>query len=287
MSARATGAEMHPAERAAIGPAFLATLGATLREGRDFSPVERGNLSRAVLVNEVLAGRLWHGAPALGQSLWIGGQAFDVIGVVRDYAYDSLRRPGAMFFVPLPDEPVIEMPFLVRAATSPGQLRDTVRREIAALAPGNTVTRAFGLQEIAEIGAQELLATGLPLMPLVAVAMLLTSAGVYGVLSFAVARRSTELAVRMAVGATRGHIVRSLAAQSARVVVAGSIGGIVTTLALTRLAQGAGGIFDSPGWAAFLVPLLIVSAIGALATWLPARRAMRIEPSQLLRSTGA
>jgi ABC-type antimicrobial peptide transport system permease subunit len=162
-----------------------------------------------------------------------------------------------------------------------------VRREIAALVPGNVVFRAFGLQEIAEVGSQEILATGVPLLPLIAIAMLLTSAGVYSVLSFAVARRSTELAVRLAVGATRGHIVRSLAAQSARVVAAGLAGGFVATLALARLAQGAGGIFDSPGWPAFVVPAAIVSAIGALATWLPARRAMRIEPSQILRSTGA
>jgi hypothetical protein len=177
------------------------------------------------------------------------------------------------------------MQFVVRVDGEPMMLAETVRRELTALAQGNIVSHVISLGEIVRIGSSELAATALPLAPLVAIAMLLTAAGVYGVLAFAVARRSTELAVRAAVGAGRGDLVRLVAFQSARVVAAGLLAGVGSTFALTRLAQGSGGVFDAPGWQAFAAPMAIVTLIGAMATWWPARRAMRTDPARLLRST--
>ena len=91
--------------------------------------------------------------------------------------------------------------------------------------------------------------------------------------------------MRVAIGATRAEIARLVAVHSLRVVAAGLAAGIGATFGLTRLAQGSGGIFDSPGWPAFVVPMLIVIIVGLVATWIPARRAMRIDPVHLLRAT--
>jgi ABC-type antimicrobial peptide transport system permease subunit len=116
--------------------------------------------------------------------------------------------------------------------------------------------------------------------------MLLTAAGIYGVLAFAVTRRSRELAVRVAVGAGRWDVVRLVSTQSLKLVAAGCTLGIGLTFALSRLVRasgGAGSIWD-PAPTAFIVPLIVVAIIGAFATWRPSARALRINPADLLRT---
>ena len=149
---------------------------------------------------------------------------------------------------------------------------------------GVTVTGVTTIDQIKQIIGQEIIVGTFPLFPLIATGMLLTAAGIYGVLAFAVSRRATELAVRMAVGATRRDLLRLVAAHSLRMLGLGTAIGTALTFALTRLAQGRGGVFDSPGWQAFVVPMAIIVAIGAIATVIPMQRALRINPSSLLRA---
>jgi len=125
------------------------------------------------------------------------------------------------------------------------------------------------------------------LFPLIAIGMLLTIAGIHGVLAFSITRRTRELAVRVAVGATDWDLVRLVSAQTVRLLLVGASAGIAATFALSQVVRakgGAGSIWD-PGLEAFLVPLLIVLVIGGLATWIPSRRALKINPSELLRTT--
>ncbi len=148
-----------------------------------------------------------------------------------------------------------------------------------------TVAGVTTVDQIIQIIGQEIFVGTFPLFPLIATGMLLTAAGIYGVLAFAVSRRATELAVRMAIGATRADLVRLVAAHSLRMLGVGSAIGIALTFALTRVAQGRGGVFDSPGWQAFVVPFLMILVIATIATLIPMRRALRINPSSLLRTT--
>ena len=117
--------------------------------------------------------------------------------------------------------------------------------------------------------------------------MLLTAAGVYGVLAFAITRRSKEFAVRIAVGASAADLGRLVAAQSSKLVAAGLLLGLGLMWGLQQLVRSAGGggsSFD-PQWRAFAIPILIIVVIGIVATWLPSRRARRMNPVQLLRSS--
>ena len=285
VAADSAGSQALTAERVFVGTDFFDTLGVPIKAGRDFHPDERNADSRTVLVSEVLASRLWPGLDAIGRDVWIDGRACTVVGIVGPYSGRQLRPPKPMFFLPQVVEPQTEVTLLIRVAGQPGPLLETVRREIQSLAPGHLVTSAIGMQQIVEIGGSEILVTVIPLAPLIGIAMLLSAAGVYGVLAFAVAHRGQELAVRVAIGATRAEIARLVAVHSLRVVAAGLAAGIGATFGLTRLAQGSGGIFDSPGWPAFVVPMLIVIIVGLVATWIPARRAMRIDPVHLLRAT--
>ena len=134
---------------------------------------------------------------------------------------------------------------------------------------------------------QEMLVGTAPLVPLIAIGMLLTTTGIYGVLAFAIARRSKELALRIAIGASARDLIRLVAAHSLRLVAIGTVLGIAAMFGLTQIVRaggGAGSPFD-PAWPAFAIPVAIVVAIGALATWIPSRRAMRINPAILLRTT--
>jgi FtsX-like permease family len=109
---------------------------------------------------------------------------------------------------------------------------------------------------------------------------------IFGVLAFAVTRRSKELALRVAIGASRSDVTRFVALRSLQLVIVGGVVGVGATFALTRVvraAGGAGSAFDTPAWPAFAIPVVIVMLVCGLATWIPTRRALRIDPAVLLR----
>jgi ABC-type antimicrobial peptide transport system permease subunit len=133
---------------------------------------------------------------------------------------------------------------------------------------------------------QEMLVGTAPLFPLIVIGMLLTAAGIYSVLAFSIARRQKELAVRVAIGATGRDVVRLVTAQSLRLVAAGCLLGVGVTVGLARVvrADGGAGLLYDASWPIVAIPVLIILGIGALATWIPSRRALRINPAILLRT---
>jgi len=217
--------------------------------------------------------------------------ASNLYGQYDDYQSTTLQPPdrAAKLYLPLAITrgEAKRMEFLIRSTGDPAPTLRGLRRQIRDAAPGTIVANAFTLDQIIAIAGEEMLVGTAPLFPLIATGMLLTAAGLYGVLAFAITRRSRELAVRVAIGATGRDIVRLVTAHSLRLVVLGTCFGTGATFALTRVARATGGggsVFD-PGWAAFAVPVLIILVIGVLATWIPSRRALRINPAILLRTT--
>ncbi len=217
----------------------------------------------------------------------VEGRRRTVVGVVTGYSVTAMRPVRPMVFTPFAQLPEIphRAEFVVRASGDPAPLTQTIRREVDALGGGTVVAGVNTIEQIKQIIAQEIIVGTFPLFPLIATGMLLTAAGIYGVLAVAVSRRATELAVRIAVGATGRDVLRLIAAHSLRMLGVGTAIGIALTFALTRVAQGRGGVFDSPGWEAFVVPMILILAIGTIATLIPMRRALRINPSSLLRTT--
>jgi putative ABC transport system permease protein len=277
-------------ERATVTGEFFATLGVSLRAGRTFSSHDSA-AARIAVASESLAKRLFPGTSAVGQRIWIAGAPHDIVGVVADYAHNPMQAPSAhpRVFLPLANDAknLRRLAFVIRAESDPGPLVQPVRRQAPQAAPGTIVTSAYTFDQIREIGSQEVLIGSAPLVPLIAIGTLLTTAGIYGVLAFAITRRSRELAVRMAIGASRSDVVRLVAAHTLRLVGIGATLGIALTFALARVVRasgGAGSILDPPAHV-FVWPVIIVIVLGALATWVPSRRALRINPAVLLRST--
>jgi predicted permease len=290
VAADADGARALRAERGSIDPDYFTTIDVPMRAGRAFTSSDSAE-TRTAIVNELLAARLFPKGDAIGRQLWISGVPYEVVGVVAQYLNATLqpRERDPKVFVPLATTraDAKTMTFVVRASADPAAVATALRRDLRKAAAGNVVGSLFTLDQIIAIGSQETLVGTAPLVPLIATGMLLTAAGIYGVLAFAIARRSRELALRVAIGATRRDLMQLVCVHSLRLVALGTLIGVGATFALGRIvrASGGGGSFLDPRWPAFVVPVLIIVAIGLLATLVPSRRALRIDPAILLRST--
>jgi putative ABC transport system permease protein len=289
VSANATGTNAVQAEQISIGPDFFSTLGVPMRAGRGFTRVDTPQ-TRAAIVSESFARQVFGDSSPIGRQVWMDKTAYDIVGVVADYISTPVesRLAAPKVFLPLPAEPKDSrgMRFLVRATRDPAPLVEPVRRALRNAAVGINVNGVVTLRQMITIVGQEYLAGTAPLFPLIVIGMMLTSSGIYGVLAFAVSRRSREIAVRAAIGAGRGNQIRLVMAHSLRLVLIGSTCGIALTFGLSRLVRasgGAGSLYDPP-WPAFVIPVAIVFVVAALATWIPTRRALRINPALLLKA---
>jgi predicted permease len=288
VSAAAEGSASIPVERAEIRGPFFAALGVPIVAGRTFADGD-APAARGIVVNAALARRLFGDRDALGAAVWIASVPYDVVGVAADYASNPFRAAAdePRVFVPLAgDAAPRQLQVLVRAAGDPARLVQPLRREVSQALPGAAVTSAETFTGIIRIGGQEILVTTAPLVPLISIGTLLTLAGIYGVLAFAVSRRARELAVRVAVGAAPRDLIWLVARHTLRLVALGAGIGLTVTFGLSRVVRaggGAGSIWD-PGFEAFAVPVAAIVVIGLIATWLPARRATGANPSTLLRA---
>jgi hypothetical protein len=179
--------------------------------------------------------------------------------------------------------------FLVRASGDPAPLVQPVRRSLRDAIPGLVVTNTFTLDQVRAVAGKETAAGTAPFFPLIVIGMLLMSSGLYGVLAFAVSRRTRELADqdghrrRLAHAGQTGHGRRACVSwRSGRPL------GIALTFGLSRLVRATGGegfALRSAVAGRSCCPGFIVLVVALLATWVPARRALRVNPARLLRST--
>jgi predicted permease len=285
----ATGGTSINAERTSIGADFFATLRVSMRAGRTFTALDTPE-TRTVVVSESFARQMFGALPPLGREVWMDKAAYEVIGVVADYSTNPIESRGVIpkIYVPFSSDAArtTNVQFLIRAAGDPAPLVEPVRRALRSAVVGINVTNAYTLRQILTVVGQEYLAGTAPLFPLIVIGMMLTASGVYGVLAFAVSRRSREIALRLALGADRGNQILLVTAHSLKLVLLGSTFGIALTFGLSRLvraAGGAGSLYDPP-WPAFLAPVLILIVVAALATWIPTRRALGVNPASLLKA---
>jgi len=285
----AFGSNPIKAERALVGPEFFDTLDVPLRAGRNFT-YRDVPASGVAITNETLARRLFPAGDALGKRFWIGEISWEIVGVVADYTNTAFQPRDRMpkLYLPLTDRrsSLTQLLFLIRASGDPAAIVRNLRRDVQSRLPGYVVTNAVTVDRIIDIGGQEMLVGTAPLGPLIATGILLTAAGIYGVLAFAITRRSKELALRLAIGATGRDLVWLVSGHALRLLLVGTVLGVGITYGLTQIMRAAGGggsVFD-PRWPAFATPVLVVIAIGIVATWVPSRRVLKINPALLLRT---
>jgi putative ABC transport system permease protein len=284
----APGSIVVAAERVSITPAYFTTLDVPMRAGRTFTAADAQGPPRVAIINETLARQLWGDRNIVGDRITAGGNAYEIVGIVAGYASDPMRGPVPRYYLPFAFEPApARMQVFLRATHDPRPLVTRFRQEVRHLGPAYSVPAAFALDDVIVVGAKEILVFAAAMSPLLAIGMFLTATGIFGVLAFAIARRAKELALRIALGASRSEVVRVVIVQTLGLLTIGSALGVAVTFGLSRMAAAAGGggsSFGTPGWEAFAIPVLIVLGVGALASWFPIARALRIDPAMLLRT---
>jgi predicted permease len=275
----------------AVSPDWFATFGTPILAGRDFTAHDGSGAPQVILVNETFAKKYFGGANPVGGRIrnvahpGENSPEMHIIGLVRDAVYDSLRDaiPPTMFQAVAQTKPGPGIEIAVRAASgSPALLTRALAEELRGVdgdvtlsfRPFKDTVRAFTIQErvVAMLAA---FFGGL--------ALLLAGLGLYGVMSYAVSRRRTEIGIRMALGATPGRVVRLVLRRVALLVAAGVAAGAGMGMLAARLVATM--LFGlQPGDpATFTAAAVVLASIGALAGWLPARRASRIDPARVLR----
>ena len=254
--------------------------------GRTFDATDRAEAPPVVVVNESFARMLWLDGEAVGQTLrFEGGDLVTVVGVVRDTKYKSLTDRNLPFlYLPLPQSYSNDMVLQVRLAGDTPAEREAVRGAVQALDPALPLPAVRAMRDDMAITLLPARAGAGVLGGFGALALLLATIGVYGVTAFLVSQRTREIGVRAALGATAPDVLRLMMRDTLTLVTLGLAlglaGGVGVGAAVSSWLYGVGALDPRPlaGAGAVLV------TVALLGTWLPARRALRVDPVRALRA---
>jgi predicted permease len=286
----APGQEPSP-DRYAVSPGYLEMMGIRRIRGRGIEPPDREGAPAVVVVSESLAAQLWPGEDPLGRQLRLpfspaeSNPWREVVGVVADvrqYGLDRSATPA--LYVPEAQYPFSYVTLVVSSRVAPESLLALLVRTAREIDPDQAL---FDLRTGEQLLAEATLARRLPgavLSVLAAVVLAVAGVGLFGVVALGVAERTREIGIRLTLGARRADIRRSVLGDTARMVGGGLGVGLLAAWPLTRLLRGLlfGVEPHDPASLAVASVTLVVTAL--LATWIPVRRAGRVEPMEILRS---
>jgi macrolide transport system ATP-binding/permease protein len=266
---------------------YFSTLGVRLLRGRNFSAADTLSSPRVAVVTEAFTRRYWAGQDPIGRRFRLrgaDGPEYQVVGVVSDYKVETVgEAPAPYIHYSLAQREFSNEVVLVRTTLDPDQAIAAVRRELLALEPSIVFfeSQTMRAQVDATLLPTRLIAQSIGLVGLVGTA--LAAIGLYGAIAYSVARRTREIGIRVAIGATPGSVLRLIMRHGLAVAAAGAVvGGALAWFAARAIAAGlyGAGAADPVAWAAAVGVLLGASA---LANYIPARRAARLDPSTALR----
>jgi len=272
-----------------VTPGWFETMRVPLVRGRLFTNADRLGAQKVVLVSESAARAYWPGQDPVGRPVSVGQGGFyedtayvaGVVGDVRFGTLDSLPKPDV--YISYYQSPRGRMMMFLRTAGDPRSAIAGARREIEALSPGVPLYDVRPMTERVADAVGYARFSALLLAAFAAVALALAALGTYGVISFGVSQRRKEIGVRVALGATRQSVVRLVVGQGIALAVAGCVIGVAGALATTGVLRSLlYGVEPSDPVTLVLIVGLLVTAV-IVASWLPARRAASVDPSEALR----
>jgi putative ABC transport system permease protein len=267
---------------------YFQSLGIPLLRGRNFSDTEQREPRHVILINEALARTYFAEEEPLGQRLDVlmfdTPQPAEIIGVVGNVRYDSLvdASPPAVYF-PHPDLTYAFMTLVIRTDGEPASIAPAVQREIRSLEPNQPVSNVRTMNQVMSEWVARSRFNTLLLGLFAGLATLLSAVGIFGVMNYSVALRTREIGLRLAVGAQPRQVLLLILKQGFWLTIAGVILGLVAALALTRLLSGLLFGVAAIDVTTFATISLLLVFVSLLACYLPARRAMRIDPLRALR----
>jgi predicted permease len=269
---------------AAVTPGYLRTLRIALVRGRDFTDADREGAPEVAIVSQTMAARSWPGQDPLGKRLRLGPGNVEVVGVARDVQDRAIGTPAEPFvYFPFAQRYSPGATILVRARGDERAAAAAVRAAVRRLDPDLPIVQHMPLRRmIVSLSPQTPLATLIGVFG--AVGLLLAAVGVYGVVAYLAAQRTREIGIRMALGAARRDVLALVMGRGAWLALLGIAAGGLGALALTRVLRSLL-VGVAPGDpATYATVALLLAAVVLVASYIPARRAARVDPMVALRS---
>ncbi|MBS1829420.1 MAG: ABC transporter permease [Acidobacteria bacterium] len=270
----------------AIAPRYFETAGIRLREGREFTAADRVGSTPVVIVNGAFERRFWPGQSAVGKTLLFTADTTPrtIVGVAADTKIFSLSEaPRACIYVPMWQEFQPEASLLLRSSGDPRNLAGAVREEVVRMESNLPLPAPAAMTDLVErsLWAQRLIAGMLAVFGLLA--LTLAAIGVYGLSSYAVSQRTSEIGIRMALGASPGDVLQSIVSNGMILVVPGVVLGLGAAFASSRVAANLLYGITATHIPAYLTAAVLLTAVGLVACLIPARRATKVDPVLALR----
>jgi predicted permease len=270
-----------------VGDDYFRTMDIPLRRGRAFTTDDRPGAPRVAIVSESMARRYWGARNPIGQHLYRGGdreRPIEVVGVAADASYESLTSHYPYYYLPAAQSPSFSGTLHVRTEGDPATVIAALRAIVRSIDPEIPLRN---VQTLREVRAESLTGSRLATQFLGlfgTLALVLASLGLYGVMAYAVAQRTHEIGIRMALGAARADVARLVLGQGMRMVAVGAVLGGIAALGVAAALRGMlyGVRPVDPVSLLGVGGLLALVAIGA--TWVPVRRATRVDPVVALRT---
>ncbi len=275
------------ADRYSITPGYLRAMRIPLLRGREFDARDVATSPMVALVNESMARQFWPGEDPIGKRFRMGdtkGPWKTVVGVVGDVLHKGLDAPHTIqVYVPntqFTDSMVI---LAVRTSKEPASMAAAVRSEIAALDPQVPVSEVATMEEVVATSVANQRFGALLFLLFGGIALVLTAVGIYGVISYGVAQRIHEIGIRLALGAGRRDVLTLIVSEAMRPALLGAALGLIAAFGLTRLLTRLLYNVEPTDPGVFAAVLLLLIGVALLASYIPARRATRVDPMVALR----
>ncbi len=285
-SLRLPGEEDVTVDTDAVDAGYFATLRIPLRAGRVFTAADREGAPPVVVINQTLAQRLWPGASAIGKTVRLGdGPPVEVVGVVANGTYERFgESPVSFLYRSAAQNYSPGVTVMARADGAAGVALEAIRRELQAMDANVAPEQAMALESLIGVNLFPQRLAAFFIGGFGVLGLLLACIGIYGVLAYQVGQRTREIGVRVALGARAGDVVRMVVRHGFKITALGAAIGLLLAAGATRLlARLLYGVSATDPLTFTAVPALLL-AVALLASWLPARRAARVDPMAALRS---
>jgi putative ABC transport system permease protein len=273
-----------------VSPDYEKTLEIRLLRGRGFTHADQENVPRVAMVNSTLAQRLFPGTDPIGKRFTFGNEPgratwVTIVGVLADTKMYGLANPARLeVYVPFRQAASNGMVLLVKSGQEPTALVSAIRGIVASIDKEQPIFRIATMREVVNASVSTRRITLILLGLFSALALVLAGIGIYGVISYSAAQRSREIGIRMALGAQRGDVMRLVLAQGGKISAAGIVIGSAASLGLTRLMAKLLYSVSVVDPATFAVVAFVLALIATVASYIPARRALRVDPLVALRN---
>jgi predicted permease len=270
-----------------VSDGYLGAMGIPLRAGRDFTERDTASSQPVILINETLARTLWPGENPLGKTVMYVDVDRQVVGVVGDVRHLAIEQAsGCEMYIPIrQNTDYSSVDLVVRTALPPAALASAVRSTLQPIEPNLPGNEFRTLQQLVDKAVSPRRFVVLLLAGFAAFALILASLGIYAVISYSVTQRTQEIGIRMALGASAADLRAQILGQTMTLAAAGMLLGVAASWILARTISSLLFGITATDPATFIGMLVVLTLVAAVAGYLPARRASRIDPMAALSAS--